>query len=72
VLSLSDQIHNFLAEWEANQQMGKKNGIGEGECALCGRTRFVQYQIQVDASFCSIQCSTRYLALVEKGRRYAG
>ncbi len=72
MLSLSEQLHNFLAEWEANQQMAGKAAVTEGQCDHCGRSRYVLYDIAVDASFCSSQCNKRYRHIVTMGKTYAG
>ena len=67
MLSLVEQLHNFLAEWQANQELAGKAGVSVVRCALCGRERYGQYLINVGESFCSSQCIKRYEQIVKAG-----
>ena len=70
MLSLSEQLQNFLAEWDANQQLAGKAGIGPGTCQFCGRERYVQYDIMLDKLFCSAHCKQRHAAIVREVANY--
>ena len=71
MLSLVEQLHNFLAEWQANQEMAGRPECAEGTCSLCGRERYVHYDIQLDVMFCSPRCAWRYEQM-QKAKTYAG
>jgi hypothetical protein len=70
VPSLHNALVDFLDRWKANIEMSGKAGVGEGVCDLCQEERYVQYNIQVDASFCSSRCAKRYNDIVKMAMTY--
>ncbi len=69
--SLVKALAEFMDEWDANQRWAGVRGIELGTCDLCGRERYVQYNIILDVTLCSARCQTQHQRLMKAIRGYA-